>query len=603
MSLSNILLIPGMGQMSFRDALLDLAPYSPRLAYNFIDPANSLFQGNTLMPVTSATNPVGLVIDQTQGGLGNLGAETTTNGQFTDNVTGWANVDAARGTVTWVAGKLRLTTAASSAEYRVLTTQAITTVAGRRYLVSSVSNNVSGTHQSRVIVGTSSGTSDLGGSVAYVSDGTERKIYFTAAGTTTHIGMQISTNSPNLATDWDYISVREIPGNHATASSDAKRPLFARYPATGRRNLLTYSEDISNAVWAKNNLTPTTTTSMAVASGVNFSTLFSGVYTPGVSIRLVSPLFTVTNVPYTYQAEVRATGLTHLQLRSSNAATLSSGGDIQAIVKLSDASVLNHNATTVETELLADGWVRVKMTHTPAAGNRYFGLWAWNETSITTTGTETIQARNQQVEVGGPTNYQKVVTSADITEAGVRDVYASLFDGADDCLQVSGFDLSNTDKVTVIAGVRKLSDAATGFICELGTGAGGSTSGTFGLVAPSLGGANSYRFASGGTGTSRAAGTGVFAAAPDTSHLAGISDISAPLVVLRRNGSIVESVALSQGTGNFSNQTLNIGGRNNSATLPFNGYIHYLFICGAIVPDSVLTKIYRGLGPRIGLTV
>jgi len=69
------LFLPGVGQMSFRDALSLLAPYSPRLAYNFIDPTNSLFQGNTLTPVTSVTNPVGVVIDQTQGGLGNLGAE------------------------------------------------------------------------------------------------------------------------------------------------------------------------------------------------------------------------------------------------------------------------------------------------------------------------------------------------------------------------------------------------------------------------------------------------------------------------------------------------------------------------------------------------
>jgi hypothetical protein len=206
------------------------------------------------------------------------------------------------------------------------------------------------------------------------------------------------------------------------------------------------------------------------------------------------------------------------------------------------------------------------------------------------------QARNLAPQ---PPTTKSVVTSADITEAGVRDVYASLYDGADDCLQVSGFDLSDTDKVTVIAGVRKVSDAASGTIAELSATI-SANNGAFQMRGPN--GANpNYLFRSRGT-TERVAISANSFSSPITNFLVGVGDISGDVCRLLINGTQVATDTADQGTGNYANSTLNIGMRNN-ASLPFNGYIHYLFICGAIVPDSVLTQIYRGLGPRIGLTV
>jgi hypothetical protein len=228
MSLSNILLIPGMGQMSFRDALLDLAPYSPRAAYNFIDPANSLFQGTTLTPVTSATNPVGVVIDQTQGGLSNLGSELVANGTFDSNVTGWTANNSA--IITWISGAAQINVPSNSADRM---SQQLTTVANRVYCLTVGSS----TGDLTVRVGTTAIGSEILGSTLAPSG---FKIVFRATSTTTFISFGRSV--VGIATV-DNISVREIPGNHATASSDAKRPLFARYPATGRRNLLTYTEE------------------------------------------------------------------------------------------------------------------------------------------------------------------------------------------------------------------------------------------------------------------------------------------------------------------------------------------------------------------------
>jgi len=227
-----------------------------------------------------------VVIDQTQGGLGNLGSElvtidfTSATSPPTYNSSGWAALNLTINSPTVVTK----TSTTAGPVFSGLTV-------GRWYRLSV---NVASTQVEALEIRNgetgaspllSSYTASLSHIVSIAFLATNVQVYF-----------RFGTSSGSVLT-FNSISIKQIPGNHATASSDAKRPLFARYPATGRRNLLTYSEDISNAVWAKNNLTPTTTTSMAVASGVNFSTLFSGVYTPGVSIRLVSPLFTVTNVP------------------------------------------------------------------------------------------------------------------------------------------------------------------------------------------------------------------------------------------------------------------------------------------------------------------
>jgi len=206
---------------------------------------------------------------------------------------------------------------------------------------------------------------------------------------------------------------------------------------------------------------------------------------------------------------------------------------------------------------------------------------------------------NAQFELGSTaTPYQRVTTAADVTEAGVQSVFGAMFDGTDDCLQIAGLDLSNTDKVCVIAGVRKLSDAARGSICEL-TATIASNNGAFNLTAPNAA-SDTFAFESKGTTLRDAVSSGH--TAPITRHVSAIGDIAGDLSMITVNGVSVDNTG-DQGSGNFSNSTLNIGGRNNAASLPFNGHIHYLFICGAIPPDAVLTQIYRGLAPRIGISV
>lgn len=390
MGLGNILLVPGAGRMTFAQALRLLQPYSPRLAYNFIEPANSLFQGNTLTPVTTVTNPVGVVIDQSQGGLGNLGAEILPNGGFA-GTTGWA----VRGSWAISGGVATASTTSTS----LISTTAVT--AARFYLVQfDITSYTSGTLFVRIGGGAASTFNSIGTKTCILSSSNTAGVEFYGG---------------SIAATIDNISVRELPGNHATASSDAKRPLFNSYSLGGKSR---------------------------------------------------------------------------------------------------------------------------------------FGI---------------------------------------------------QFDGVDDCLQVANFDLSDTDKVTVIAFTRKLTNVSFQCHVEHSSDA-GTNNGSFNMFGPAASsGARDYGFRSTGTISVPAESPTTFPA-PLSAMVVGVGDISGDVSRLMVNNTQVAISTSNQGTGNYGNYTLNIGQRAG-LSFALNGYMHVLFACGTIVPDSVLTRIYRGLGPIIGVTV
>jgi hypothetical protein len=152
---------------------------------------------------------------------------------------------------------------------------------------------------------------------------------------------------------------------------------------------------------------------------------------------------------------------------------------------------------------------------------------------------------------------------------------------------------SSTDKMTVMAGVRKNSDAATGVVAEL-TGSVSANNGSFGLFEPS-GSASKLAFASRGTSTEFAE-TSVTAAwqAPSTSVLTGQANISAPSVSVRRNSVSVASSTSTQGSGNYSNAIVYIGSRAGTS-LRFSGILYTLIIRGAATPEGTIADFERNL--------
>jgi hypothetical protein len=150
-----------------------------------------------------------------------------------------------------------------------------------------------------------------------------------------------------------------------------------------------------------------------------------------------------------------------------------------------------------------------------------------------------------------------------------------LFDGSDDSLQsAANINPGAVDKVQVFAGVRKLSDVASGVVVEASASFSTNT-GAFVLAAPGADGAASYNFNVRGSSipTPGAVATGI--AAPVTSVVTGTADIDAPIRAIRVNGANAASTSVGLGATNFLTYTHFIG-RRAGTSLPFNGRIYQL---------------------------
>lgn len=172
--------------------------------------------------------------------------------------------------------------------------------------------------------------------------------------------------------------------------------------------------------------------------------------------------------------------------------------------------------------------------------------------------------------------YQRVTSATDYDTAGFP--ARLVWDGVDDCLVVPVLDLSGTDKVTVIAGVTKLSDVISGSVfCT------GSNQNI--LYAPSYTNGPVFTYRSFGT-----AGVNPYVSgfpAPVSAVVSASSSISTPFAKISANRITdgTSNVVTSQGTGNYSSSALYIG-TNAIGTFPFNGSLQSLTVIGNLLPDG-----------------
>jgi hypothetical protein len=209
----------------------------------------------------------------------------------------------------------------------------------------------------------------------------------------------------------------------------------------------------------------------------------------------------------------------------------------------------------------------------------------------------TLYINKIQIETGSTaTNYQRVGTAFDVTEAGVRSLSYLSFDGVDDFL-VTPTITPGIDKAQVFVGVRKLTDAAQGIPIELSSSS-FSNAGTFRMTFPNSVGTPSYGWFSRGTLQSAVASNGF--AAPITNIVTGFGDISGDTATLRVNGSQVAQDTADQGTGNYLAYPIYIG-RRGGTSLPFNGQIYNLIIrFGANLTTTQITTTETWVNGKTG---
>jgi hypothetical protein len=584
-----------LGSASTASNALTISPWTPSALFTTNEPGvwydpsdlSTMFQDRAgTTPVTAPGQSVGLRLDKSQGLV--LGPELVTNGTFDTDTTGWTGRSA---TLSASDGRLTVTSTASSGR----ATQNFLVTSGVFYEASVTVIGGTGTRMVRF------GVSD--GNAAYFNDIGKNTTYsfkFLATSSSFWISLYSGDVVGNTAI-FDNISVKELPGNHAVAIADASRGTYGVEPFGGRRNLLTFTEQFENAAWVQSNVTVTANTAVAPDGTNTVDKLTENSFSAPHDIRrnFSATLGTAYTISFYAKAAERTevmvgTFSNPIQAYKFNLATGSLIGVPPGWSAPTDRSILS----------VGNGWYRCSVTITATATT---GLTLFAGPSVPGDdnfypgdGTSGILIWGAQLEVGSTaTNYQRVGTAFDVTEAGVPTVHYVQFDGADDGY-VTPTITPNTDKAQVFAGVRKLSDAALGVIIESSISSAGNN-GTLGLFASNGSGAN-YLIRSKGTIAADAPSPNNFAA-PITNVLTGLGDISGDFSRLRINGAQVVQNVNDQGTGNFLAYPLYIG-RRGGTTLPFNGRDYGLVVrFGTNLSTSEINRAEYYMAQRTGVTL
>ena len=193
--------------------------------------------------------------------------------------------------------------------------------------------------------------------------------------------------------------------------------------------------------------------------------------------------------------------------------------------------------------------------------------------SLTLTVSGSVQDASFHLAIDAHLPYQSVNTDTDYDAAPNKFPTYIRFDGVDDAYQTNSIDFTGTDKMTVWAGVTKLSEAAFASIVDVGI-----FSVIPGFYLANIGPGSSYMVLARGSIVGSAVYSGTYTA-PNSAYLSGSFDIAGSKSNLRVNGALTTNSG-SLGTGNFSNTPLYIGASNGSANY-FNGRLYGLIVRGA----------------------
>jgi hypothetical protein len=366
-------------------------------------------------------------------------------------------------------------------------------------------------------------------------------------------------------------------GNHATQATGSLKPTLS-----ARKNLLTHTNTISNAAYNKVRSTWADATVVAPDGTTTAGTLTAT--SNGYAYFNFSSSLSGTRTLSCY-AKAGTSSDFSLALDGS------SGNDI-AKFNLTTGIVTQVGSNNVSASMSdeGNGWWRCSVTRASAGTACFFG----DETMLTG---ETQHVWHPQLEYGSTaTTYQRVTTATDYDTAGFP-MYLK-FDGVDDGLVTSSVSFTTTDKVSVFAGLAKLSDAGAATVVELSATT-ASNNGSFQLTAPD-GAAATFGFASKGTVLASASIGSL--ASPISKVITGLGDVSGDSVRIDVNGADGTPVATDQGTGNYGNYPLYIG-RRGGASQPLNGNAYQLVILGRTATGTEISNTESFIATKSGITI
>ena len=369
-------------------------------------------------------------------------------------------------------------------------------------------------------------------------------------------------------------------GNHASQDTSTKRPVLS-----ARVNLLTKTEEFGDAVWSKvaSTISANTAETLDPLGGNSADKLSESATASGHYIDVASVVTgLVSGQSYTRSLYVKSAGRRWVVFNMYDGASRLTWFDVENGVVGTNAA---GSVATIQSA--GNGWYRCSVTRTISRGS-------------IATGTETQLGDGLSASfVGDVTKgiyiwgaslvpayqaslpYQRVNTATEYDADPAKFPAYLRFDGVDDALQTGNIDFTSTDKMTVWAGVTKLSDVAGVPLYEFGSP--GSVNGFHAIWAPADSSQPGFSFASRGSITSAAY---LPLSAPVSAVLSGMADIGGDFNTLRCNGAIAVTNN-DQGVGNYGNNSLFIGARGGNS-LYFNGRLYSLIVRGA---QSSLSQI------------
>ena len=356
-------------------------------------------------------------------------------------------------------------------------------------------------------------------------------------------------------------------GNHASQATSTKRPVLS-----ARVNLLTKTEAFGDAVWDKAGITVGTAPTDGGSTTAPDGTSTARLYTVSAGTFVRRELAFPSGLQGSAKVYVRA-GLvspaTAVRITTNNTLNWSTGFSTKA-------------ALTREWQLVTHSGVL--QTGSALVFLMFGAVDANGANDADCVGSIELWHPSLVPADQASLPYQRVNTATDYDADPAKFPAYLRFDGVDDALQTGNIDFTSTDKMTVWAGVRKNSDAATGTVLELSASK-NANNGVFALFAPLGVGAPDISWYS--KGTKEMLASSPSESAPVTRVITGIGNISGDISSIRLNGAIVNPQTVDQGTGNFGNYPLYIGARAGTS-LYFNGSLYSLIVRGA---QSSLSQI------------
>ena len=562
------------------------------------DPSDfsTMFQDSAgTTPVTAVEQPVGLLLDKSKGLA--LGSELVTNGDFSSG-TGWTLQSGQS-----ITGGELVFTASSG-------------VAGR---TDTFANNA--THKVTIVI-----TSYTAGDVQIsINGGSFMEFDITGPGTYTRY-IRAGNTTTNLyiaaaggASTWAMtsISVRELPGNHASQSTAASRPVLS-----ARVNLLTRTEEFDNAAWTKGNLVTTGMANVTATTdplGGNTADKLQETATTAEHFAYQGPV-TLAAAQHTASAYFKAAERTWATLQFSTGPISATWFNLASDGTGVPGTVAS--GCTAASTYVGNGWYRCSVTRTTTAGTWYVvanpslgdgispiyggtlnsGIYIWGaDLRVTNVGSNMPAYQRVGAATYGTST---VAGNPDYDTSGFPFFLA--FNGVTGSRwMVSSTITPGTDKAQVFAGARKLSDAETGMLTELSISA-STNNGAFDITAPN---GTGFGFELKGNSPSTYYTPQGFAS-PTTNVLTGLFNIGgaerATEVIPRVNGILAQSGAgggSDTGTGDFNAYPLYIGARAGSGFY-YNGNLYSLIVrFGTNLPESTIDQTEVWVGDKTGLNL